>query len=185
MPSAERLRMHARSSATPTAPKANVPSSAMSSRDIICRSLPSREGCAAHAASQPAPTAASVPTIRHSPPIVGTGSPGSFRSVSCSGCAPRIVRCSSRSSGTIRLPSAAVSAKPSTDAAIKAKRIIFQSPNSCRNVILRHLSALRRKFPAPFPEPCRGWPLPAMHHQAPCGPAERPRLRGSCLRAES
>ena len=91
----------------------------------------------------------------------------------------------SRSSGTIRLPSAAVSAKPSTDAAIKAKRIIFQSPNSCRNVILRHLSALRRKFPALFPEPCRGWPSPAGHRRAPCGPAERPRLRGSCLRAGS
>lgn len=100
--------MRARSSASPTAPKASDPSSAMSRREVICRSLPSREGCAAHAASQPTPTAARVPTIRHSPPMVGTGLSGA----SLSGCVPRAARCSSRSSGTIILPSAAVSTNP-------------------------------------------------------------------------
>ena len=168
--------MRARSSASPTAPKASDPSSAMSRREVICRSLPSREGCAAHAASQPTPTAARVPTIRHSPPMVGTGLSGA----SLSGCVPRAARCSSRSSGTIILPSAAVSTKPSTDATTKAKRIIFQSPNSCQRVILRHLSALRRKFPALFPAPCRGLPSPAGHRPALSGSAEHPLPRGSC-----
>ena len=46
-------------------------------------------------------------TIRHSPPMVGTGLSGA----SLSGCVPRAARCSSRSSGTIILPSAAVSTK--------------------------------------------------------------------------
>ena len=61
---------------------------------------------------QPTPTAASVPTIRQSPPIVG----GSFSS-----CWTR----NARSSGVIKFPSAAVRTNPSVEATIKAKRIII------------------------------------------------------------
>ena len=107
------------------APKACAPNSAISSRVISWLSLPSSVGCAMQAAVQPTPTAASVLTIRHRPPSAGTrlctGVCGS-----CCSCGRK--RSSSCSSGAIKLPSAAVSTKPSVDATIKAKRIISQSP---------------------------------------------------------
>ena len=84
----------------------------MSSRVVNRLSVPSSSGWATQAAVQPTPTAASVPTIRQSPPIVG----GSFSS-----CWTR----NARSSGVIKFPSAAVRTNPSVEATIKAKRIII------------------------------------------------------------
>ena len=84
-PSGAWRRRRARSSARPTAPKASAPNSAMRSRVVHRPSSPSRAGSATQAAVQPTPTAASVPTMRQRPPMVGVAG-GGRSSGSLSGC---------------------------------------------------------------------------------------------------
>ena len=126
-PSAAGLRIRARSSAKPTAPKARLPASAVSSRVINRPSLPSSSGWPTQAASQPTPTAATVPAAAHSPPHSGARRGAGRGCSDCAGCWFCSRRSSTRRSGTNRLHRAAVRAKPSTTAAAKAKRSIDQT----------------------------------------------------------
>ena len=126
-PSAAGLRIRARSSARPTAPKARLPASAVSSRVINRPSLPNSSGWPTQAASQPTPTAATVPAAAHSPPHSGARRGAGRGCSDCTGCCCCSRRSNTRRSGTNRLHRAAVRAKPSTTAAAKAKRSITQT----------------------------------------------------------
>ena len=125
-PSAAGLRIRATSSARPTAPKARLPASAVSSRVINRPSLPNSSGWPTQAANQPTPTAATVPAAAHSPPHSGARRGAGQGCSDCTGCCCWR-RSSTRRSGTNRLHRATVRAKPSTTAAAKAKRSIDQT----------------------------------------------------------
>ena len=128
-PSTCRGRSRARSSARPAAPSRKPPPSPSISRPVS--PPPSSSGWIMQTTAQPTPTAASVPMMKHRPPMVGRPR-GAGGSGGCSsgwpgfGAGPFSFSggTRARSRGTSKFPTAAVSAKPSTDATIKAKRIM-------------------------------------------------------------
>ena len=125
-PSTCRGRSRARSSARPAAPSRKPPPSPSISRPV--RPPPSSSGWTMQTTAQPTPTAARVPMMKHRPPMVGRPRGAEGSGGSCPGLGSGAFSFSggtrARSRGVSRFPTAAVRANPSTDATIKAKRIM-------------------------------------------------------------